>query len=289
MGHWTERWWRNLILILFAWRKFLSGDQHNLYSSPSITGMIKSNSMRSISCLFKLLCFVCPCQMVIEFEGCDMFPWRLCAPPLHPTPSMHCQLRWIVIRTQATDWPTDYTLLTDSRGRFQSHHMFYVFIFLDHVVHEWVYFVGEVGEGFLFERKQICNFVLFCRALTNCRIPDFIVLAGLECYWFVQQLDKSGLVCSVICDTDSTDTWLSCKDFFVCISELWGGNVVTRPQAGRLRNRYSVPRSGSEIFLFSKKGQAGSGSQPLFYSVGAAGSFPRGKAAGALGLPLTFI
>jgi hypothetical protein len=104
--HWKMMAQFNSDFFFVCGEKLLNEDPHNLDYCPSIIG-IKLNGVKSVSWSFKLLCFVYPCQLVIEFEGCDMFPWRLCAPPPHQPPSPHCQLRWIVIRAQASDWPTD--------------------------------------------------------------------------------------------------------------------------------------------------------------------------------------
>jgi len=153
MYHCTERWWPNLILIWFVGRKLLKEDHHNLDYTPSIVG-IRSNRVRSMSWSFKLLCFVYPCQLVIEFEGCDMFPWRLCLPVPCPPPCT----------ANSDESSSEHKLPTDrlttscsriSRGRFQSHHMVYLFIFLDHVVHEWVYFVCGGGGGHLWKETDL--------------------------------------------------------------------------------------------------------------------------------------
>jgi hypothetical protein len=134
-------------------------------------------------------------------------------------------------------------------------------------MNEFTLFVGG-GGVVTFERKEICNFVLFCWTLTNCRIPHLIVLVVLECCWFVQKLGKWGLECVVWYVIVSTlivgrtysggtcgsNSWVGCPArFLLCINELCRVSVVIRLQAGQLRNHYSVPGRGSYIFFFSPK------------------------------------
>lgn len=155
-------------------------------------------------------------------------------------------------------------------------------------MNEFTLFVGG-GGVVTFERKEICNFVLFCWTLTNCRIPHLIVLVVPECCWFVQKLGKWGLECVVwygqwarwllagltaVGHVVRTAGLAVLQGFLLCINELCRASVVIRLQAGQLRRVIN-------FFLFSKKGQTGSGPQPASYSVGPTGSF-----LGAWNLPL---
>lgn len=244
------------------WRKLLKEDHHNLDYSPSIIG-IGSNRVKSMIWSFKLLRFVYPCQLVIEFEGCDMFPWRLCAPlpPLVPLPALPTQMN----RHQSTSFQlTDWLHLAHGFPWEISEPPHGLFIYFSRSCCAWMsllFVCGGGGGGVVtFERKQICNFVLFCWTLTNCRIPHLIVLVVMECCWFVQKLGKWGLECVVwyvivstlivgrtySSGTCGSNNWVGYPArFLLCINELCRVSIVIRLQAGQLRIHYSVPGRGS--------------------------------------------
>lgn len=150
-------------------------------SSPSIIG-IKSNRVRWMSCLFKILCFVYPCQLVIEFEGCDMFPWRLCAAPI-PLPALPTRMN----RHESKSFRlTDWLHLAHGFPWEISEPPHVLFIYFSRSCCAWMSLLCLWGWRWgvvLLARRQICNFVLFCWTLRNCKIPHFIVLVVLECCW----------------------------------------------------------------------------------------------------------
>jgi hypothetical protein len=64
--------------------------------------------------------------------------------------------------------------------------------------------------------------------------------------------------------------------------------IVTRLRAGRSDDRVWFP-AGAGNFSFRHRVETGFGTHPASYPIGTGGSFPRGKAVGALSWPLTSI
>lgn len=148
-------------------------------------------------------------------------------------------------------------------------------------MNEFTLFVGGGGWSPLKE-KQICNFVLFCWTLTNCRILHLIVLVVLECYWFLQKLGKWGLECVVWYMIVSTLIVGRTYSGGACSSNSWVGypvrfllftNELCRVRLVNWGIGIQFLAEGHKFFLLSKKGQTGSGVQPASYSVGPTASF----------------